>query len=148
METAQMLTTIGLFAAFIAALVQNVKTQIGLSGRALFVASMLLGILLGCLFAAGGLLEFRVLRRFPDLLSGGVLGALSGFGASGGTDWAKNLSASGAEARARFDAQYRESGPRAPAAPVDDGWDEVDLATYSRTDWPQTQAAEDPNWRP
>lgn len=138
METLQVIGTIAGFSAFIAALVQNLKTHTPLKGRALFVASILLGTLLGCLFAAGGLMDFRALSDFPNLLSGGILGGLSGFGASGGTDWAKNITVGQAEARARFDAQYRQ----APATQADD-WQEVDLATYSRADWPAVQGLDD-----
>lgn len=144
METLQVIGTIAGFSAFIAALVQNLKTHTPLKGRALFVASILLGTLLGCLFAAGGLMDFRALNDFPNLLSGGILGGLSGFGASGGTDWAKNLSVTGAEARARFDAEYRTQATPPPAPPVVEEWgEEVDLATYSRADWPAVQGLDD-----
>lgn len=143
METLQVIGTIAGFSAFIAALVQNVKTKTSLKGSALFVVSIVLGIALGCLFAAGGLMDFRALRRFPDLLSGGILGGLSGFGASGGTDWAKNLSVTGAEARARFDAQYRQV-EAAPTPAREEEWVEESLDEYTtRTDRPAVPGLDD-----
>lgn len=140
----ELLGTVGLFAAFIAALTQTVKVQWGLKGRVVFVVSIILGVLFGLLFAAGGLMEFRALRGFPDLLSGGVTGLLSGLGASGGKDFLTGIGRNNAKARAEYDAQYRQPS----AAPDGDDWEEVNLATYSRDNWPDSPAAHDANWRP
>ena len=128
----ELLATIGAFAAFLAALTQVVKVQLGLKGRVVFVTSLLLGAVLGCLFAWGGLLEFRVLRDFPSLASGAVLGLLSGLGASGGKDFVTGVQKNGAKYRAEYSAPDCAPAP----APADE-WREVDLDTYaSRTDWP------------
>lgn len=141
----ELLGTVGLFAAFIAALTQNLKGLFGLKGRVVFFVSLGLGVLFGLLFAAGGLMEFKALRGFPDLLSGAVTGFLSGWGASGGKDFLTGIGRNNAKARAEYDAQYRQEGGT-EADPSPDEWQEVDLATYSRTDWPATQATEDPNY--
>lgn len=91
------LLTIGGMSFLVLTITQTIKVQLGLKGRGVFFVALIVGLVLGMTFAAGGLLEFKVLRRFPDLLSGGALGLLSGFGGAGtkdtvsgwGTNWAR-----------------------------------------------------------
>lgn len=131
----ELLATIGAFAAFLAALTQVVKVQFGLKGRVVFLVSLVLGVILGCLFAWGGLLEFRVLRDFPSLGSGALLGLLAGLGASGGTDFVTGVQRNGAKYRA----EYTPATDYAPApTQTPDEWQPATLddLTRTRTDWP------------
>lgn len=128
-----LLMTVGLFAAFLAALTQTVKVQLGLKGRVVFMLSLALGVVFGLLFAAGGLMEFKALRSFPDLLSGGVTGLLSGLGASGGKDFLTGIGRNNAKARAEYDAQYRDDcATPATAPPSDMGWEDVPPSELGR----------------
>lgn len=120
-----LLSTIGAFAVFIATLTQSLKFQLGLKGRPVFFLSLGLGLVFGILFALGGLMEFKALRHFPDLLSGAVIGLGGGWSATGGKDLFTGIGRNNAKARAEFEAQYRESSRDAPP-PLNDGWEDVD----------------------
>lgn len=148
----ELLYTVGLFAAFIAALTQTVKVQLGLKGRVVFFVSLGLGMAFGALFAVGGLMEFKALRSFPDLASGLVTGLLSGWGASGGKDFLTGLGRNNAKARAEYDAQYRGADCGPEGGQADDGWQDTtpqDVERMTRTDHPAVPGLDDapPTWR-
>lgn len=148
----ELLYTVGLFAAFIAALTQTVKVQLGLKGRVVFFISLGLGMAFGALFALGGLMEFKALRAFPDLASGLVTGLLSGWGASGGKDFLTGLGRNNAKARAEYAAQYRGADCGADGGQTDGGWQDTtpqDVERVTRTDWPAVPGVDDgpPTWR-
>lgn len=149
----ELLYTVGLFAAFLAAVTQVVKVQLGLKGRVVFVVSLALGMAFGALFALGGLMEFKALRSFPDLASGLVTGLLSGLGASGGKDFLSGVQRNGVRARAEYDARFRQEqqAGEAPTAP-NDGWEDTtpgEVERMTRTDWAAVPGLDDalPTWR-
>lgn len=142
------LATMGLLSLLVMGITQTIKVQLGLKGKVVFFVSLAVGAVLGLLFAAGGLAEFKALRHLPDTISGPVMGLLSGLWGSGNKDVVTGWGANMAQARARADAQVRGAdGPTNPADYLPDAASDLPDASLSDVAWPPTAATENPNWR-
>ncbi len=104
MDLASFSATVGLLAAFVLPLVQLLKQQLGIKGRATLLLSSGLGMALGTTFAAGGMVGFHALPAWPPAVGGALLGLLAGLLASGGKDLITGIQVNGAQARVQ--AQY------------------------------------------
>lgn len=140
MELLNLITTVAALGGLVLPLTQLGKKHLkALSGARVIVASLLLGALLGAVFAAGGLIGFNYLPAWPPAAGGAILGALAGLLASGTKDTITGIQQTGAKARAEMEARY--SPPAADCAPTPAPADEwqpatLDDLTRTRTDWP------------
>lgn len=97
MDLASFSATVGLLAAFVLPLVQLLKQQLGIKGRATLLLSSGLGMALGTTFAAGGMVGFHALPAWPPAVGGALFGLL----ASGGKDLITGIQVNGAQAQAQ-----------------------------------------------
>lgn len=95
-----------------------------LKGWATIVLSVVVGIILGAVFAQGGIGELQVLTGYSPAGSGAVLGFLAGLLASGGKALITGIQINGANARARAQAKYECPAPT--SAPADE-WEPAGL---------------------
>ncbi|WP_104992738.1 hypothetical protein [Deinococcus sp. NW-56] len=106
MELVNLIATVAALAGLLLTLVQLFKAHLGLKGRRVLLLSAVLGMVLGAVFAAGGLIGFNYLPAWPPPVGGALLGLLSGLVASGGKDVVTGLQKNGAKARAQAEAKY------------------------------------------
>ncbi|MBI0447138.1 hypothetical protein [Deinococcus sp. DB0503] len=136
MELLNLIATVAALAGLLLTLVQLLKAQAGLKGRRVLLVSALLGMALGAVFAAGGLIGFNYLPAWPPPVGGSILGLLAGLVASGGKDTITGIQINGAKARARAEAEYScppQAAPQPPGTPSPaDEWEDASLDDLTR----------------